>query len=698
MFLKKISKRIIAQMSHSAKAGAITHMRYFYTRGMKYIYIWVACFYPAPGQFMFRKYFTLIFLFATVGACRAQTARIDSLRQTLYSSGNDKLSTLLALCRQGESLPSDSFRGYAQKAKQLSITNNDFANGLLADLYLGQCYLCEYKADSALQVSEAAMNRITDISGSYKVYHQLLWLKAKCLSRQRKMETFPESYKLLSSGEKYSDLSAQILASNLVGVGYSNLQSDPVNAKKWWLKAAQLIGNTTDQPDYLKVFINLSYLYYLEDKNDSAQIFLNKGFDVANETQNLLGLADCYTTQADIYSSQHKTIAAEAMLEKGLAAYKKIGSIQSVMQELGSLLDFYRYSDKKDYAKVLIYLKNAEQFLKAANNDGLFTDFYKAYADTYEKLGNYAAADSFLHKVIAVQDSVYLKEKTESLNKLQTQFETQKKENIIIEQKYELTKRNYLLYGTIALALLSIIVARIIFVQYHKKQQLKIQLIHAEEQHQLTQAIAAAKENERKRIAADLHDNIGAQLSYIRSNINFVLDAPMKMSDADEKHFLSMVNDTAKTAIIDLRETIWALNKDIVSFQEFADKLKMYLKHHLDNQQVVQLQINETITGDIQLYSSEAIHIFRIMQEAAGNSVKHAGAQYLQLSIMATANSYTLQLADNGKGFDKDATYRDHYGLENMQRRATEIGAVLHIESKAGEGTTIVLSREMSKA
>jgi len=647
---------------------------------------------------MIRKYFTLILLFTGVGVCHGQTARIDNLRTILYSSADDKLATLLELCKHGESLPSDSFRLYAQEAKQISTTNQDFANGLLSDFYSGQCYLGEYKADSALQVSEAALKRITDIGGYYKVYHQLLWLKAKCLSRQRKMETFPECYKLLSSGEKYNDLSAQILALNLIGVGYSNLQSDPVNAKKWWLKAAQLIANSTDQPDYLRAFTNLSYLFYLEDNMDSAQIFLNKAFDVANQTQNLLGLADCYTTQADIYSAQHKTVAAETMLEKGLATYKKIGSIQAVMQELGSLLDFYRYSDKKDYAKVLAYLKDAEQYFKAANNGGLFTDFYKTYADTYEKLGNYAAADSFLHKVIDMQDSVYAKDKVEALHKLQTQFETEKKEHIIIQQRYELTKRNYLLYGTIALALLSLIVARIIFVQYHKKQKLQIQLIHAEEQHQLTQAITAAKENERKRIAADLHDNIGAQLSYIRSNINFVLDAPMKMSEADEKHFLSMVNDTAKTAIIDLRETIWALNKDIVSFREFADKLKMYLKHHLDNQQVVQLQIDETITGQLQLHSSEAIHIFRIMQEATGNSVKHAAAQSLQLSIMATDNNYTLQLVDNGKGFDKDAIYRDHYGLENMQRRATEIGAVLHIESNRDEGTTIILTREMSKA
>ncbi len=579
----------------------------------------------------------------------------------------------------------------------MSTVNKDVANSLLSDFYLGQYYLCAYKADSALQVSGAALKSITDIGRFYKIYHRLLWLNAKCLSRQRKMETFPECYKLLGSGEKYNDLSAQILAANLLGVGYSNLQSDPVNAKKWWLRAAQLIGNTKDQADYLKVFTNLSYQYYLENHLDSAQLFLNKAFDIANQTQHLLGLADCYTTQADIYSTQHKTVAAEAMLEKGLAAYKKIGSIQAAMQELGSLLDFYRYSDKKDYAKVLAYLKDAEKYLKAANNGGLFTDFYKTYADTYEKLGNYAAADSYLHKVIEVQDSVYLKDKIESLYKLQTQFETQKKENIIIQQKYELTRRNYLLYGTIALALLSLVVARIIFAQHHKKQQLEIQLIHAEEQHQLTQAINAAKEAERKRIAADLHDNIGAQLSYIRNNINFVLDAPMKMGEADAKHFLSMVNDTAKTAIIDLRETIWALNKDVVTFQEFADKLKMYLKHHLDNQQVVQLQIEENITGDIQLLSSEAIHIFRIMQEAAGNSVKHAAAQSLQLSITATDKGYSLQLVDNGKGFDKDATYGDHYGLENMQHRATEIGAVLHIESNPGEGTTIALTKEMTK-
>ncbi len=645
---------------------------------------------------MLQRYFTLILLLATVEVCGAQTERIDSLRSILYSSTDDKLPTLLALCKHGESLPSDSFRQYAQRAKRISDANNDFANSLLADFYSGQCYLCEYKADSALQVCEAALKKITDIDASYKTYHQLLWLKAKCLSRQRKMETFSECYKLLSSGEKYNDLSAQIRASNLIGVGYSNLQADPLNAKKWWLKAAQLIENSTDQQDYLKVFTNLSYLFYLESNMDSAQLFLNKAFSVANKTQHLLGLADCYTTQADIYSTQHKTAAAEAMLEKGLATYKKIGSIQAVLQQLGALLDFYRYSDKKDYAKVLAYLEDAERYFKASNNGGLFTDFYKTYADTYEKLGNYAAADSFLHKVIEIQDSVYAKDKIELLHKLQTQFETQQKENIIIQQKYELTKRNYLLYGTIALTLLSLLVARIIFVQHHKKQQLQIQLLHTEEQHQLTLAITAARENERKRIAADLHDNIGAQLSYIRNNINFVLDAPLKMSDADEKHFLSMVNDTAKTAIIDLRETIWALNKDIVSFQEFADKLKMYLKHHLDNQQVVQLHINEAVTGHMQLHSSEAIHIFRIMQEAAGNSVKHAAAQSIELSITATENNYTLQLSDNGKGFDKDATYRDHYGLENMQRRATEIGAVLRVESSPDEGTTITLTKELN--
>ena len=90
-------------------------------------------------------------------------------------------------------MPSDSFRQYVQRAKQISVTNNDFANRLLSDFYLGQYYLSAYKADSALQVSEAALKSITDVGSSYKIYHRLLWLKAKCLSRQRKMEDFPNA-------------------------------------------------------------------------------------------------------------------------------------------------------------------------------------------------------------------------------------------------------------------------------------------------------------------------------------------------------------------------------------------------------------------------------------------------------------------------------------------------------------------------
>src|ERR1700761_2342336 len=91
-------------------------------------------------------------------------------------------------------------------------------------------------------------------------------------------------------------------------------------------------------------------------------------------------------------------------------------------------------------------------------------------------------------------------------------------------------------------------------------------------------AVADAQERERKRIAADLHDNLGAQLSFIKRNVDFIMDQPAGFNQADERKYLGAVNDIAQSAMVDLRETLWVLNKDQVSIQEFADKLKSYLR------------------------------------------------------------------------------------------------------------------------
>jgi signal transduction histidine kinase len=256
-------------------------------------------------------------------------------------------------------------------------------------------------------------------------------------------------------------------------------------------------------------------------------------------------------------------------------------------------------------------------------------------------------------------------------------------------------REHYLFYGSLIIAALGTIIGFLIFREFHRKQMLRLQQMHEEERLLSEKAVADAEETERRRIAADLHDNLGAQLSFIKRNVDFIMDQPVGFSKDDERKYLSSVNDIAQSAMIDLRETLWVLNKDEVSIQEFADKLKSYLKQQLMGKEMIQCDFKEQIKQNWRLSSGEVMHLFRIVQEVISNIIKHAGAQRINILFNSgQPGEYQLEISDNGKGFDVNNKYNGHYGLENIEQRAKDISAELSITSNPDTGTTIVLMQK----
>lgn len=173
-----------------------------------------------------------------------------------------------------------------------------------------------------------------------------------------------------------------------------------------------------------------------------------------------------------------------------------------------------------------------------------------------------------------------------------------------------------------------------------------------------------------------------------------MIDKPQGFNQTDEKKYLGYVNDTAQNAMVDLRETIWVLNRDEVSIQEFADKLKSYLKQQLLDKKVTHWEFRDDITQNWKLSSGEVMHLFRIVQEVVSNIIKHSCADHIDVKLTShEAGNYELEITDNGKGFDINSTYDGHYGLENIQVRAKSINARLLMESNAGMGTRVALSK-----
>jgi signal transduction histidine kinase len=201
-------------------------------------------------------------------------------------------------------------------------------------------------------------------------------------------------------------------------------------------------------------------------------------------------------------------------------------------------------------------------------------------------------------------------------------------------------------------------------------------------------------QQERERISRELHDNIGAQLSYISSNIDWVLESPVHLSKQEENKRLYSINDTAKNLISNLRETIWALKKEAIPLDELSDKLKVYVRQQLSLQPTLKWHITENIISNVEFTPTEALNIFRICQEAIHNALKHGNAS--ELNIMVTSddrNNYRIVINDNGIGFTRQETYNGHFGLEHMRHRAGELGAQLFIESGPGSGTKVTLAR-----
>lgn len=235
-----------------------------------------------------------------------------------------------------------------------------------------------------------------------------------------------------------------------------------------------------------------------------------------------------------------------------------------------------------------------------------------------------------------------------------------------------------------SVAIIVIAAISLLVVQYNYKRY--IQKIRAlESLHQV--------QTERERISRELHDNIGAQLSFISSNIDWVIDRHGGLIKEKEIQQMKTINATAKNVMMNLRETIWALNKEEITLQEFSDKLKAYIQSILQLQPTLNFETEERIKKNWLFTPTETLNIFRTCQEVINNVIKHAEATVIKLFIYSDESSFQIRIEDNGKGFKLSEKLNEHYGLQNMKYRVQELNAQIVINTEPEKGTSVSITR-----
>ena len=148
----------------------------------------------------------------------------------------------------------------------------------------------------------------------------------------------------------------------------------------------------------------------------------------------------------------------------------------------------------------------------------------------------------------------------------------------------------------------------------------------------------------------------------------------------------------ARDAIQSLRDTIWAIHSETVTLPEFQVKIRQFLRKQQDLFGSCRLVFEADGVASLTLTSVQALNLFRIVQEALNNALKHAGASQITVSCQLTTDQlFCLTIRDNGRGFvmDEQLDAEPHYGLLNMNHRAAELNGYCQIESVVNSGTSV---------
>jgi signal transduction histidine kinase len=197
-------------------------------------------------------------------------------------------------------------------------------------------------------------------------------------------------------------------------------------------------------------------------------------------------------------------------------------------------------------------------------------------------------------------------------------------------------------------------------------------------------------QHERHRIARELHDSVGANLTYIITTI----DDSLKTSAPNHEERLKLVSGFAKSTMTQLRETIWAINKESVSAHQLADKIHSWALSFLNGQPALVI-MQEGPNNDVRLSPGQTLNIYRILQESIQNVKKHAQADTVSIGFVTDEKTLNITVTDNGLGFSDNGSFTEGYGLANMRSRAEEIGALFQISSKPGN-TTVHLTIDLT--
>ncbi|MFV8282838.1 tetratricopeptide repeat-containing sensor histidine kinase [Christiangramia marina] len=496
-----------------------------------------------------------------------------------------------------------------------------------------------------------------------------------------------KSYENSGNEEKVADSYGEL--------GYKLKREDIEKAQYYMVKGRKLAEEGNFRFIQSRIYNNYGVLKEMQGELDSAELYYKKGLRIVLEDDYKVGIPYSYSNLAGVYGQLGSFDSARYYFEKAKEIRIKNDDPKGVAENFTQIGEVYLEEENASLA-----IKSFHQAIPLAleeNYNFLAQYTYQKLSEAYKLRNNTDSALFYLEKYNIFKDSINSIEVKEKIAELNVEFETERKENEILIQKnkiaeneLEIERRNFAISGILALLILGSLLAYLIInrknlekKQLSKEKELDVALAKIETQNRL--------EEQRLRISRDLHDNIGSQLTFIISSLDN-LKFKIKQENSVIANKIDEIRVFTTLTINELRDTIWAMNKENISLEELVFRIEELFKNarklHPEKKFISEFKVN----SDKTFTALEGINIFRIIQEALNNAIKYSAAEIITFYGEQRNSEIVFKLQDNGVGYDPNLIKYGN-GLYNMEKRAKDIHATIEVHSELNEGVEVVVTK-----
>ncbi len=588
----------------------------------------------------------------------------------------------------------------------------------------------ETHADSALMFVNEALN-YAEAENNLAEYNFFCYAKAKILKHKGKLEDAIDLY--VKSYHEAMELGDSVLAIKCLsgrGATYIDLGdfelagADFFTALNW----AEKYHLTRLES---QVHTNIGMLFLKQNEWEKSIYYFNKSIEKKKELNDLKGMALIYNNIGISYYYLNILDSVLVSFNRSLDMYIMLGDKKGQTRPLFNIGEIYAV--KGDYIKALEYCKKSLDIEKAIDYKLGYANSLVYIGDIYTELGKYDEAINHQHQGISIlkeikasselkdayfslyntylqmnrldsalvyyinmselKDSIFSLDKVQQIAELEAVYQTKKKENEILLLEQQRDKERY--YRIILLSAIMVLIAFVVFLIFYLKLHSKtsVERALANEQKKQFRAVLEAQENERKRLAEELHDNMGPLLSLAQLYLTELNDSEgINLPDDKDlllksQEILNEVSNETRNISHNLMPGVLVQLGLVPAIRQLLDKLKAVHKFDLYFEPQNADRYDETIE----------ITYYRIVQELINNIIKHAQATKIGVDILIENEKLNLIVEDNGKGFNtKSVKSATGIGWKNIFSRLTLIGGQVFVDSDE-KGTRVKISSPLKQ-